>query len=236
MDLVSLFSCPMPGGRIPQNRLQLQSEIEAMDRSAGRQRALEAFVMSAKGETSTKSLREWAGGEVATLAIVFTDVVGSTVLGEEIGDEAMSQVRRAHFAQSRKLIRKFKGRRIKTIGDSFMAAFKSVDLALDYARALKGSTGDPQVLIRAGIHIGSMHVEESDVFGGMVNFAACVVGAIEGAEIWLSDRAKEDVDRLSAKRHKRLRWDPHEGVTMKGFAGTFTLWSMQDRGVAPPRL
>ncbi len=38
----------------------------------------------AKGETSTKSFQEWAGGEQVTLAIVFTDVVGSTALGEEI--------------------------------------------------------------------------------------------------------------------------------------------------------
>ncbi|MBI4662386.1 MAG: hypothetical protein HY735_26500 [Verrucomicrobia bacterium] len=43
--------------------------------------------------------------------------------------EAMNEVRQAHFAQSRKLIGKFQGREIKTIGDSFMAAFKSVDAA-----------------------------------------------------------------------------------------------------------
>ena len=116
---------------------------------------------------------------------MFTDVVGSTALGEEIRDEAMNEVRRAHFAQSRKLIGQFKGREIKTIGDSFMAAFKCVDSALDYARALQGITGHPQVQIRAGIHIGPMHVEEGDVFGGTANFAARVVGAIQGAEIWL---------------------------------------------------
>ena len=49
--------------------------------------------MSAKGETSTKSFQDWAGGEQVTLAIVFTDVVGSTALGEEIRDEAMNEVR-----------------------------------------------------------------------------------------------------------------------------------------------
>jgi class 3 adenylate cyclase len=97
----------------------------------------------------------------------------------------MNEVRRAHFAQSRKFIGQFKGREIKTIGDSFMAAFKCVDSALDYARALQGITGHPQVQIRAGIHIGPMHVEEGDVFGGTANFAARVVGAIQGAEIWL---------------------------------------------------
>jgi class 3 adenylate cyclase len=64
----------------------------------------------------------------------------------------MTEVRRAHFAQSRRLIGQFQGQEIKTIGDSFMAAFKSAGAALDYARALQGNTGHPQVRIRAGIH------------------------------------------------------------------------------------
>jgi class 3 adenylate cyclase len=169
----------------PKERVHFRSKVEAMDKSADRQRDFDAFVMSAKGETSTRGFQDWAGGERVALAIVFTDVVGSTALGEEIRDEAMNEVRRAHFAQSRKLIGQFKGREIKTIGDSFMAAFKCVDSALDYARALQGITGHPQVQIRAGIHIGPMHVEEGDVFGGTANFAARVVGAIQGAEIWL---------------------------------------------------
>ena len=134
-----------------------RSKVEAMDRSADGQRDFDAFVMSAKGETSTKSFQEWAGGEQVTLAIVFTDVVGSTALGEAIRDEAMNEVRRAHFAQSRRLIGQFQGREIKTIGDSFMAAFKCADAALDYAWALQANTGHPQLQVRAGIHIGPMH-------------------------------------------------------------------------------
>ena len=205
------------------------TKVEATDKSADTQRDFDAFVMSAKGETSTKRFQEWAGGDQVTLAIVFTDVVGSTALGEEIRDEAMTQVRRAHFTQSRRLIGQFQGREIKTIGDSFMAAFKCVGSALDYARALQANTGHSQVQIRAGIHIGPMHVEAGDVFGGTVNFASRVVGAIEGAEIWLSDRAKEDVDRLGAAKHKALKWQRHEGVAMKGFPGTFTLWIADSR-------
>jgi class 3 adenylate cyclase/GTPase SAR1 family protein len=224
------FNCPC-GGRVsltePKERIRFRSKVEAMDKTADQQRDFDAFVMSAKGETSTKSFQEWAGGERVTLAIVFTDVVGSTELGEEIRDEAMNEVRRAHFAQSRKLIVQFKGREIKTIGDSFMAAFKSAEAALDYSRALQGNTGHPQVQIRAGLHIGPMQVEEGDVFGGTVNFAARVIGAIKDAEIWLSERAKEDIDRLGADKHKHLRWERHEGVTMKGFPGGFTLWSLK---------
>jgi len=89
------------------------------------------------------------------------------------------------------------------------------------------NNGHPQIKIRAGIHIGPMHVEEGDIFGGTVNFASRVVSSIKDAEIWLSDRAKEDIDRLGAGQHKRLRWQRHDGVAMKGFPGTFTLWSVQ---------
>jgi class 3 adenylate cyclase len=224
------FDCPC-GGTVPliepKERIHFKSEVEAMDKSADQHRDFDAFVMSAKGEMSTSSFQEWAGSNRVTLAIVFTDVVGSTALGEEIRDEAMNEVRRAHFAQSRKLIAQFKGREIKTIGDSFMAAFKSADAALDYSVAFQRNTGHPQIQIRAGIHIGPMHVEEGDVFGGTVNFASRVVGAFKGAEIWLSDRAKEDIDRLGAGQHKRLGWQRNDGVAMKGFPGTFTLWSVR---------
>jgi WD40 repeat protein/class 3 adenylate cyclase len=224
------FDCPC-GGTVPltepRERIRFASQVAAMDRTADRRRDFDAFVVSARGETSTKSFRDWAGGERVTLAIVFTDIVGSTALQESIGEEAMSRVRRAHFARSRQLMEQFGGREIKTIGDSVMAAFRSVDLALDFALALQAGPGDSQLRIRAGIHIGPMQVEEGDVFGGAVNFAARVVSAIKDAEIWLSDRAKEDVARLGAARQMKLKWERYDGTVMKGFSGTFTLWSVK---------
>jgi len=226
-----MFDCPC-GARVsltePIERLQFGSKVELMERSADRQRAFEVFVESARGETSTPGFTEWAGDDRVTLAIIFTDVVGSTVLGQELGDERMEDLRRAHFNQSRKLIKQYNGREIKTIGDSFMAAFKSVDKALDYATALQTNPGHEKVEIRAGIHIGSMTVEENDVFGGTVNFAARVVSAIKGAEIWLSNQAKADLDSGGAKRHAKLKWSKQDGVEMKGFNGKFTLWSLDN--------
>jgi class 3 adenylate cyclase/GTPase SAR1 family protein len=224
-----MFDCPCRATvslTEPKERLRYVSKVEAMDRSADRQRNFEMFVESARGETSTPSFTEWAGDERVTMAIVFTDVVGSTALGEELKDDRMNDVRRAHFAQSRKLIEQYKGREIKTIGDSFMAAFRSVEKALDYARALQANPGHAQVNIRAGIHIGPMQVEEDDVFGGAVNFAARVVGAINGAEIWLSDQAKKYLDSCGAKQHAQLKWERHDNLQMKGFADAFTLWSL----------
>ncbi|NTV27753.1 MAG: adenylate/guanylate cyclase domain-containing protein, partial [Methanothrix sp.] len=215
----------------PKERIRFESKVEAMDRSADRHRDFDAFVVSAKGEMSTSSFRDWAGGERVTLAIVFTDVVGSTSLGVQLRYEAMNEVRRAHFAQSQRLIDRFKGREIKTLGDGFMAAFKSADAALNYAMALEKETGHPQIKIRAGIHIGPMQVDEGDVFGDTVNFAARVIGfgGSIGKVICLSDRAKDDIERLGAAQHKQLQWEPHEKVALKGYPGTFTLWSLRMR-------
>ena len=65
-------------------------------------------------------------------------------------DERMYEVRQAHFAQSRKLTAQYKGYGIRTIGDSVMAAFRSVAAALDYARALCAAPGPPELRLRAG--------------------------------------------------------------------------------------
>ena len=197
-----------------------------MERAVDRQRDFDAFVASASAETRTKSFVEWAGDERVTLAIVFTDVVGSTALGNEIGDERMSDVRNAHFGQGRKLLLRYRGREVKNTGDGIMAAFHSADQALDFALALQANPGHLQIRIRAGIHVGALQVEGGDVFGGTVNFAARVVGRIEGAEIWLSERAKADIDGSRASRHDHLKWERHDEVPMKGFPDTFTLWSL----------
>ena len=219
------FNCPCGGTvplREPAEQVHFRSEVEAMDRTADRHRDYDAFLVSAKGETTTAGFREWAGGQRVTLAVVFTDVVGSTALGEELRDEAMNEVRRAHFAQSRRLIERFGGREIKTIGDSFMAAFKCADAALDYALALHRETGHRQVRIRAGMHVGPLQVEEGDVFGGTVNFAARVIGAIQGAEIWMSARegGRGPRGRPAAQRPHlgAARRNPHERLPRRGHA------------------
>ena len=223
------FDCPC-GKKVPlaepKERLQFKSAVEAMDEAADRQRDFESFVMSATGEASTHDFRAWAGGERVTLALVFTDVIGSTRLSHELLDGEMNVVRRDHFAQNRNLTHRFRGREIKTIGDSFMVAFRDVGDALDFTLALQRTTGHPLVRIRAGIHVGPVSIEDNDVFGGSVNFGARLISAIKGEGIWMSERAKQDVITLDASQHRRLEWDMHEGVELKGFPETATLWSI----------
>src|SRR5215471_546468 len=190
--------------------------------------------MAETSDIPSETLREWARDDRVTLAIVFTDIVGSTALGRALGDEQMNGVRRAHFGHSRALLAQHAGREIKTIGDSVMAVFRSIGAALDYAHALYLDPGHTTLQargVRAGIHIGSVDVVGEDIFGTEVDVAARVVGGIEGAEIWLSDQAKRDLERAGARRHGNLQWLSHDGVELKGI-GTERLWSLVP-GAAP---
>jgi class 3 adenylate cyclase len=176
-----------------------------------------------------ESFRAWAGASRTTIALVFTDIVGSTTLAVELGDERMAGVRRSHFEQARRLLAEHGGYEIKTIGDSFMVAFRTSVDALDFALKLFSNPGHERIKVRAGIHVGPIHVEEEDAFGAMVNFTARVVGMAEGAEIWISDETKNNISQENATRHADVEWDAHAACEIKGFPGRYVLWSMRRR-------
>lgn len=200
--------------------------IASIDRAAEERRTREAQIVAASAEIGTRRVKEWAGASIATLALVFTDIVGSTQMANELGDETYQQIRRKHFAQARRFIQTNDGCEIKTIGDAYMVAFRSVPAALSFVLALYRDTGDPRIRIRAGIHVGPVYVEDQDAFGTMVNFASRVVAQAEGAEIWLSNEAKSHIDLVGLKHQTMLPWIEHKNCTLKGFPGTYTLWSL----------
>ena len=57
-------------------------------------------------------------------------------------------------------------------------------------------------------YIRELLVEEDDVFGAVVNYTARVESEAKGAEIWLSNRAKADIDDEGAADFKQLTWPP----------------------------
>jgi class 3 adenylate cyclase len=74
-----------------------------------------------------------------TRTIIFTDVVGSTSLRTERGDDVADEVLRAHQLMVREEVSRHGGRVANTTGDGFMLAFGSVRAALAWMPL------DPQV-------------------------------------------------------------------------------------------
>jgi adenylate cyclase len=169
----------------------------------------------------------WAGGARGTFAIVFTDIVGSTALRSSLKDERMGELLNRHFAHVESLIAQHGGCRVKNIGDGVMALFRTASAALDFSRSVNSNPGADGFLVRAGIHVGEIHLESADIAGIEVHIAARLVDKIKGAEIWLTDRAKVDVDALGARQHEEFKWDRHPKVKFKGLTSRiFTLWSL----------
>lgn len=177
-------------------------------------------------------LEQWAGAERTTLALVFTDIVGSTSLGCELGNEAMDEVRRAHFRRGRLLLAKHGGFEIKTLGDSLMVAFRTAGAALDFSREFCADPGHPFLRLRAGVHVGPVRIEENDAYGMMVNYTARIVAEATPEQVWVSDRAHEEINEVHARAHRDLEWTEHSECFLKGFVGGQRLWSVGVREVS----
>jgi hypothetical protein len=100
------------------------------------------------------------------------------------------------------VIRKFRGRVIKTLGDSIMAAFNNTDNALKAAIAMQQAltlerARDQYFSLRTriGIHTGTGLVEVDDIFGDVVNVAAKVQAEADGNQILLTSSAAAHLEK-----------------------------------------
>jgi predicted ATPase/class 3 adenylate cyclase len=158
-----------------------------------------------------------------TLALVFTDIEGSTRLWERCGN-AMREALRLHDALMRRLLARTSGYEVKTAGDSFMVAFSSVHEAvrwcLDVQEALPHEPWPEELLthsaaaveggsrgllhrglrVRMGVHVGEPehrvdpHTGRVDYIGRMVNATARVADAGHGGQVLVSGPAWAQVE------------------------------------------
>lgn len=134
---------------------------------------------------------------IRSLAILFTDLRGSTALYELLGDNPAFSLVRRHFAMLTGVIRDHQGALIKTIGDAVMAAFHSnVDCAraaLEIQRAVvrfNGESPGREIVVKLGAHAGPCVAVNAngalDYFGTTVNLAARIQNESHGRDFVLS--------------------------------------------------
>jgi class 3 adenylate cyclase len=138
------------------------------------------------------------GLAIRDIAILFTDIRGSTALYQRIGDLNAFQLVQQHFDLLRETTVRHGGAIVKTIGDAVMAAYPdathAVGAALDMLGAIERFNIDqPErpVLIKIGIHHGAAIAvtlnDELDYFGQTVNIASRVQEMADAAEIWITE-------------------------------------------------
>lgn len=132
------------------------------------------------------------------VAVLFTDIVGSTALTQERGDDAAQLVVHAHNYIVRDALALHGGREIKHTGDGIMATFPQITSAVDGAIAIQQSSqranaAEPELGlgICIGINAGEPIHEGGDIFGTPVQMAARVLSKAEGYEIAVSNLVHE---------------------------------------------
>lgn len=141
---------------------------------------------------------------VESIALLFSDLLGSTTFYETVGDAvAYGQVRK-HFDYINSWVEKNQGSVVKTIGDAVMAVFQKPENALQASIDIQRNIHtfnenyplEDAVTIKIGIHYGPAIVVNSnnslDYFGRTVNIAARIQGESHGGDIVLSS---EGLDR-----------------------------------------
>lgn len=105
-------------------------------------------------------------------AVLFTDMVDSTAIAEELGDRRWKALVHEHHRIVRRAIKRLGGTEHDTAGDGFFASFREPASAIACACEATESVRDLGVELRAGVHFG-----ECEHIGKKLGGITVVVGA-----------------------------------------------------------
>jgi class 3 adenylate cyclase len=126
----------------------------------------------------------------AYVAVLFTDIVGSTAHLVEAGDERWQDILDAHDRLAQRCVRAHHGRVVKSTGDGILATLPAAGDALAAARALADALAPMSLRIRAAIHVGEVELRSDGDIGGLnVHVAARLLALDTKSDIVLSGPA-----------------------------------------------
>jgi adenylate cyclase len=134
----------------------------------------------------------------APIAVMFTDIVGSTALNQTHGDAVAQKIVHTHNAVVREALQRHAGIEVKHTGDGIMASFKNISNAVKSAVAMQkalvqhnAKKPDIPLHIKIGVNAGTPIAEDGDLFGTTVQLAARICDKAGAGEICATNLVKE---------------------------------------------
>ncbi|MDX1674931.1 MAG: DUF4242 domain-containing protein [Longimicrobiales bacterium] len=157
--------------------------------------------------------------------VIFTDIVGSTELGEALGDAELHRLVKAHDRLTGEVTHRHHGRVVKYTGDGMLASFSDASMAVTCAQDMQRAfaahrqahAGDP-LHIRIGMSAGEPISQSRDLFGSVVNLAARICARAGSDEIVVAPVVHE------LCRGKGFAFEALGETELKGFAETVALY------------
>jgi class 3 adenylate cyclase len=122
---------------------------------------------------------------------LFTDIVGSTRLAAEKGDQQWKELLQKHHDVTRNEFRRHGGTEVKSTGDGFLASFVGPTPAITCATAIRDRMASFSVPIRAGIHTGECNIRAGDLSGLAVHLASRLLTHAGQGDIVVSRTVKD---------------------------------------------
>ena len=162
-----------------------------------------------------------------TVTLMFTDIEDSTLISEQLGDAAWSDLISEHFASLHDAAESHNGTVIKTLGDGAMVAFPAASEALAAAIDIQRASVVSALKVRVGVHTGDAVHAAGDYAGIAVNKTARITSAANGGEILSSSVTVE-----LAGSHG-FRFGPERSAELKGISGTHRLMPVEWQSIQP---
>lgn len=171
-------------------QMHCSNPIPNMEKMGVEHRAMEELAARARAGFSLSQKKGRA-------TILFTDVIGSTELAAEFGDDRWTGLIEAHFTMLRDIVAEHGGEFVKSLGDGAMSSFPDAAAALRAVaaiqRSVSGANGGADLRLRAGLHCGDVIQTRDDFFGTVVNKAARIAAVAEVGEARVSDEVRIEV-------------------------------------------
>jgi adenylate cyclase len=150
-------------------------------------------------------------------AIMFTDVVGFTSLGQT-NEELALELLEEHRGVVRPIVSRHGGVEVKTIGDAFLVEFASALEAVRCAIEIQSSIRDrnktlpeeKRILLRVGVHVGDVVHRQGDILGDAVNVSSRIEPLAPPGGVCVSGQAYDHV-----RNKVDVRFELIEGKTLK---------------------
>jgi class 3 adenylate cyclase len=213
------------------------SLLVILEQTAWSAQAVSAAMVTALDEFrqlfSSQVLAPGLGVAIRNLTFLFSDLKGSTMLYDTIGDSPAYARVRDHFDVMKAIIARWRGALVKTIGDAVMAVFASAEDAIEAGLEIQRefasgpiAQSDPQLRVKLGLHRGpciAVNANELlDYFGSTVNIAARVQNESVGGDIMITPEVLADPGVRAVLAREPIARETVERQ-LKGFTQTFTL-------------
>jgi class 3 adenylate cyclase len=168
-----------------------------------------------------------------SLAVAFSDIVDSTRYFQYFGNEAGRQLQQRHYDLLQRVVGFHQGRIVDTAGDGAFTCFPG---AVEAARAMVGvqqlisddnllRQREHQLVVRIGIHFGSVLTDGVQVTGDPVNVCARVAATAGRGEIRITGDAFRELTDVTL----RVACRALPSVELKGVGRTVELMKLDWR-------